>query len=317
MFDGEDFDGLPAVVLNPEGKIKGRSLPSVSSDSRQIAHIAMTELLDGNPASILFIEWFKPSMTWSSEKLSVCRDIAKMHGLKFAKTTPSPDDATNPASLERRISEALAKMPRPCGVFAVTDALGAAAVSAALKLGAEIPDDVLVASVDDDPEICENCSPTLSSVRPDFHKLGFTAASLLSEFLANPHLKPRKVNIPALGMIRRASSRHIRVYDRTVHAALEKIRLHACEGITPGDIAKEFDVTRRMAEIRFKAATGKTISDEILERRLSIACDYLQTGNSTIAAIANFCGWNSDIAFRKAFKSRFGISPRSWRTMQE
>ena len=68
-----------------------------------------------------------------------------------------------------------------------------------------------------------------------------------------------------------------------------------------------------MVELRFKSATGKTIGEAIIERRLAAACDYLAAGKSSISAIANFCGWKSDIAFRKAFKSRFGTSPLKWR----
>jgi transcriptional regulator GlxA family with amidase domain len=119
--------------------------------------------------------------------------------------------------------------------------------------------------------------------------------------------------VAPLGIVRRASSRQMRIYDSTVYEALEKIRLHACDGLQPSDIAKDFPVSRRMAEIRFKAATGKTIGDELLERRLAVACDYLREGRSSVAAIANFCGWNSDVAFRKAFKDRFGLSPLQWR----
>ena len=36
-------------------------------------------------------------------------------------------------------------------------------------------------------------------------------------------------------------------------------------------------------------------------------------GKLPVVAIANFCGWNSDVAFRKAFKDRFGLSPLQWR----
>jgi len=68
-----------------------------------------------------------------------------------------------------------------------------------------------------------------------------------------------------------------------------------------------------MAEMRFKAATGKAIGETIIERRLAAACSYLKEGETSIAAIANFCGWKSDIAFRKAFVSRFGVAPREWR----
>ena len=315
MFDGlETIDNTPpAVVMNPASAIRSGIRHSVTSDSRLIAKIAMSELLSSNPASLLFIEWFHPSFAWSCEKRNVFKTIAGMHGLPHEVCTPEPEDAANPAMLEKRIASAMSKMQRPCGVFAVTDMIGAAAVSAAASIGAEVPSVFSVVSVDDDPETCETCSPTLSSVRPDFNRLGFSAASLLADLIANPGLPEIRKEIPPVGIVRRGSSVHTRVYDKTVYAALEKIRLHACEGITPSEIAKSFDVSRRMAEIRFKAATGHTIGDEILERRLAAACDYLMRGVSSIPAIADFCGWNSDIAFRKAFRSRFGVSPLQWR----
>jgi len=316
MFNGVDFKGLPAVVMNPEKSICGQCLPSISSDSRLIAKLALSELLELNPSSLMFIEWFEPKIAWSSEKRAVCEEVARMHGVPLAVVTPAAGDDSNPTNLERRISEAIAEMPRPCGIFAVTDAIGAAATSAAARSGADMPGEIAVISVDDDPEICESCTPTLSSVRPDFHRLGFGAGRLLDEAMRNHGMTPRSQQVPPLGVVRRASSRRLRVYDRTVHAALERIRLHACEGLTPGDVAKDFDVSRRMAEMRFKSATGKTLGEEILERRLSVACDYLADGRTSVAAVANFCGWKSDIAFRKAFKSRFGVSPLRWRCQE-
>ena len=60
------------------------------------------------------------------------------------------------------------------------------------------------------------------------------------------------------------------------------------------------------------AATGRTIGEEILERRLAAACDLLKAGRNSVAAVAGFCGWNGDVAFRKAFKSRFGAAPLRW-----
>ncbi len=198
------------------------------------------------------------------------------------------------------------------GVFAATDVLGAAAISAATRLNARIPDEISVIAVDDDPEICENCSPTLTSVRPDFFQLGFSAGCLLHEAMLSS--KPVKsMTIPPPAVVRRASTTSTLTCDHNVHAALELIRIKACEGLTAADVADRFGLSRRMVEMRFKAATERTIGDMILERRFAAACEYLSHGASAISAIANFCGWNSDIAFRKAFKARFGVSPLKWR----
>ena len=192
----------------------------------------------------------------------------------------------------------------------MTDAVGAVALSAIGRLGLDVPGDAAVVAVDDDPEVCENCVPTLTSVRPDFHRLGFAAGALLRERIGGA--APRSVVVPPSGVARRASTHPLRRPDQKVAEALESIRLRACEGVRPAEIAAIVGGTRRSAELRFKAATGRTIGEEILERRLAAACDLLKAGRNSVAAVAGFCGWNGDVAFRKAFKSRFGVPPLRW-----
>ena len=313
MFAGADLNSIPTVVMNPAKAICSKSMPSVSSDSQTIAKTAISELLRLNPASLVFIEWLTPSLDWSKAKRKMAQEIAELHGLPFHVVTPTASDAIDSAHLVSSIANVLKSVPRPCGVFAVTDMIGAAAIAAADKMGARIPEDVAIVSVDDDPEICENCSPTLTSVRPDFYKLGFSAAQLLAKRMAGGCTDAESIFVPPLGIVRRASSQTLVIYDRKVRLALEEIRLKACEGISPKDIAAGFGTSRRMAEIRFKAATGMTIGEALLDRRLEAACTYLKDGKSSISAIANFCGWNSDIAFRKAFVSRYGLPPLKWR----
>ena len=312
MFDNAKFGKIPVVLMNPETSIRGHQHPSVSSDSEEIARLAVSELLELNPSSLVFIEWFDPSIVWSAVKRTAMEKITRMHGLPLTIITPTHKDADNPARLEKLIESAIAHLPRPCGIFAVTDMIGAAAASAASRLNMRIPDDIAIVSVDDDPEICENCVPSLSSVRPDFHQLGSSAARLLDDAMSGRCGHDTKIIVPPLGLVRRASTRTTKTYDRKVREALETIRLGACTGITPAKIAESFGLSRRMVELRFKAATGKTIGDAILDQRLSVACDYLKGGNTSISAIANFCGWNSALAFRKVFVSRFGVSPREW-----
>lgn len=308
----EDFGSLPVVFMTPEDEPSDRAAPAVASDSAAIAKLALGELLSLNPASLVFVEWYEPR-GWSTIKREAMRSIARMHGLPFAAIAPAPGDAEDSTRLERRIAEALTTLARPCGVFAATDAIGALVLSAAARIGADVPADIAVVAVDDDPEVCENCAPPLSSVRPDFHRLGFAAGALLREVIeGDAEAMRRRVVVAPLGLVRRASTRALRRPDRKVAEALERIRLHACDGLRPGEIADSFGASRRMAEMRFKAATGRTIGEEILQTRLSAACDYLLAGKTSVSAIANFCGWESDLAFRKVFKARFGAPPLRW-----
>ena len=55
------------------------------------------------------------------------------------------------------------------------------------------------------------------------------------------------------------------------------------------------------------------MTEALLDVRLLRASDYLKEGLS-VSAVANFCGWKSDITFRKAFKGKFGFLPTALRT---
>ncbi len=320
----EDFGNLPAVFMTPSAAPGGRPpAASVASDSRKIAETALSELLSTAPASLLFVDWFE-DCEWAAAKRKCTIRIAAMHGLPIRIVSPTRDEMEDAAALERRVSAALSLVPKPCGAFAVTDTLGAVVISAAAGMGLDVPGDVSVVAVDDDPEVCENTAPTLSSVRPDFHRLGFAAGTALMRLLrgagapdggaadAPRHYAGEQIVVPPAGIVRRASTRTTRRRDRMAERALELIRRKACEGLRPAEVAGVFGVSRRMAEIRFKAATGRTIGEEILETRLTAACDLLKAGRTSVGAIANFCGWSGDLAFRKAFKSRYGTPPLKW-----
>ena len=151
------------------------------------------------------------------------------------------------------------------------------------------------------------------------NELNFAVESRIKSSFQSKHLKIGISNEQLIGEILDLTEEKRKIVNLRfiVNKALELIRLKACEGLTPADAATLFGASRRSAELRFKAATGQTIGDAILAIRLKAACEYLANGTSSVAAIANFCGWKSDLAFRKAFKSRFGISPRQWKSNTE
>ena len=103
--------------------------------------------------------------------------------------------------------------------------------------------------------------------------------------------------------------------DAIANRAAELIRRRATRGLTPPEVLALFPGSPRLAEIRFKAAIGCSVRTAILNARLDLAKNYLASGDLSVAAIANFCGWKSDLAFRKSFKARFGHPPTGMRTM--
>ena len=78
-----------------------------------------------------------------------------------------------------------------------------------------------------------------------------------------------------------------------VLAALDLIRREACNGLKAKDVFACFPCSRRMAEIRFRAATGKSPLEAIQEIRRAKAEDLLKDPTRDRTAIANLCGYSS------------------------
>jgi AraC-like DNA-binding protein len=58
---------------------------------------------------------------------------------------------------------------------------------------------------------------------------------------------------------------------------------------------------------------GHTVLDEIIHVRLQAVMDMLARPEPPIGAIADFCGFGSQVELRIIFKKRMGMSLRQWR----
>ena len=94
-------------------------------------------------------------------------------------------------------------------------------------------------------------------------------------------------------LVRRSSTNRTKRIDREVLAALDLIRREACNGLKARDVLAAFTCTRRMAEIRFRTATGKSPLEAIQEIRRAKAEELLKDPTRDRTAIANLCGYSS------------------------
>jgi LacI family transcriptional regulator len=177
----------------------------------------------------------------------------------------------------------------------------------------DVPGDISVIGVDNDTDLCENARPQLSSVLLDFEHAGYRALEVLDEIIRDRAYGPVRETYPALGLVRRGSTlAGIGVPPRILDA-LAFIRDKACEGISASDVASRFHGSRRLAEMEFRRATGRSILEEIMRVRFEKAELLLRNGSRRLGGIAHLCGWKTENALRAAFLKRYGMSMRSWR----
>lgn len=308
------FSRLPVVYLDRDWKTlsytKGR-IGCVEHDPVSTARAAAKELLSLDCAAYAFVPNFVP-ISWSDSRERAFRAVLELHGKslsRFRFRQSVEDHATWHANLRRFLKG----LPKPCGVFAANDPVAETVLVACADIGCSVPDDIAVVGVDDHAAICENTMPTLSSVALDFTGAGRISARLLKELIHSPSETPSVRTFGVLGLTRRASTRRLLRSDSDVSKALEMIRVKACEGLRARDVLNGMECSRRLAELRFRSATGQSPLEAIHLRRLECAREMLANTERTVEAIANMCGYGSAVFLQKLFRQHLGTTPSEWR----
>lgn len=182
-------------------------------------------------------------------------------------------------------------------MFAANDSVAAGVIAACDHRHLNIPEDVAVLGVDNDESVCEALRPTLSSIATDIMSMRNESLKLLEQIISGNPLENRRMTVKPLGVVRRASTLRIQKSDPAVLAACELIRQRACDGLKARDVAATFPCGRRMAEIRFRAAIGHSILDEIRSvrrTRAEMALSPFRTQlRDEVAALCGYASWSS------------------------
>jgi LacI family transcriptional regulator len=214
---------------------------------------------------------------------------------------------------EKQMQQWLLELPKPCGIMAAFDFKAMQVLECCLKCNIKVPEEVAVIGVDNDEALCENTTPTLSSVLPDFEGGGYMAAELLDRQMRSTRYKPVTLTYGVKRIVHRQSSLHTSNPNWIALKAKEFIRLNACMDISVVDIARHLNISRRLADLRFREACGYTILDEIQNQRLERVCSLLRETHLSIGTIGERCGYLTETYLKVLFKKRFGMTMREYR----
>ena len=310
------FGDIPVVFFEHPVSRNAKDAIRVYNDSAATAASAAKELLSLDFENYAYVNWLSPA-SWDKIRQDEFKRLVSLYGRRCVAFKPTQTTANKVISA---IAGWLKTRPMPIGVFAANDRMAAHVASACKLLGLSVPNDVAIIGVDNDEEICEGQSPTLSSIELDYVAAGRIAAETLDAFMQgrggrSPNAMMR--SYPPGPVVRRESTRLFAKKDKAISAAVELIRKEACNGISALDVVATIPCSRRMAEIRFRAATGHSILEEILSVRMDMAKQLLsQHTPLPMDVIANRSGYKSLAAFSKAFHDKNGMPPTAWRRQQ-
>ena len=291
---------LPLVTISLPGR-PGRNVCSVHTDNRAIAKEAV-RILSGNRRFASYAYYpANGDPEWSETRGQHFMELASRISVRNAVRLTSDS-----------LVETLASLPRPMGLFAANDTYAVELIGACRKAGLSIPSDASVVGVDNEEFLCENTTPSLTSIYPDFENEGYTAISMVADMLAGKAV-PSRVACGLKQTVIRKSAMGERYAESIVNRAMSLINAKAASGLTVADVCTSLRMSRRLLDMRFKEVKGISPRDAIINRRLDVLRKLLKTSDDPIADICRKCGFGSENHPKKLFHQRLGMTMSAYR----
>jgi LacI family transcriptional regulator len=294
-------------------------VPYVATDNFKLVKLAYEHLIDAGLGNFaLFSLPEARENRWAQERENAFRRLMqrdRIEGEVFrgqGTSAPSWDEA-----LQEQIAW-LHSLPKPVGIIAVTDARARQLMQACLIAGIEVPEQVALIGIDNDPLARMLTRIPLSSVIQGAQEMGRAAAHLLDQAMHGVRLGDTRILVPPAGINVLASSKHEAVKHPHVMRARHFIRQFACQGIKTEQVADYVGISRSSLESHFRQELGCSVHDEILRLRLEAATSILERGECNLNDVALSCGFTSSQYMHSVFKRELGLTPRAYqdRAMQ-
>ena len=285
-------------------------LPRVISDHMALGALAAQHFLDRG-----FVNF-----AWYASGTSHVHDLRRQG---FAKTLRQAGfNLSNLSMLSN-----LARLPLPIAVLAFDESDAVHVIDACSRQKLDVPGDMAVLGIGNDPFLCENGNITISSVDQNLALAAHEACVLLETLMSRPgktkQSKQSKqsnnppILIPPAGVIPRASTETLAHPDPTIRAALVYIHRHLHKAFGAAETADAIGVQRSTLDHLFTSKVGHSIGREILNQRMLRAKRLLKGKTVRLNAIAKACGFCNASYLINTFKRETGLTPRAWRNHKD
>jgi len=300
--------GIPLVdltVSRPDVKV-----PRVTSDHREIGRLAARHFAE---RAFRHIAWF--STGWGHVHRLRYAGLAEGQAEKPRKWVVAdelPARRQNDwTSFVTWIQTKFAAAEKPLAVLAYDETDAARLLYGAKELGLNVPEELAILSIGNNPLVCENQSVPLSSIDQNLERGGYEAAALLDRLMRDEGRGT--ILIPPAGIVTRRSTDVIAVSNATVRRALAFVGQNLGKPIGSPQIAEALGVKRTELDLLFRTQLGHSVGEEVRRRRLAQVRLLLETTRRPVSEIARTTGYCTPSHLTNAFKSAFGQTPKAWR----
>ncbi len=305
---------FPWPVVSCGGSLDVSGLPSVTFDQELIGRCAAEHLLErgfrrfgyygleNTPFSQRRRDGFVKRVNESGATCSVLE-------------VPNYTNRRSPwVKWHKRLQDWLNSLEKPVGILAVHDPRASIVIDTCLEMELRVPEDVAVVGVENNEIVCRYASVPLTSVPPDYRRLGREAAAILDRLMLGEEVPKVPVALPPKPVVARKSTEIMAIDDPVVAKAVAYIQdNYDCE-ISVQALESLDDISRRNLERRFRKCLGRTPHQFLSEVRVEEAKRRLvENGAIRLEQLARRCGFTDTRHLRMTFRRLTGMSPAEYR----
>lgn len=294
--------GLPVVTIGPNPL----GVPAVMDDHAAIGRLAADYFLERRFTNVAFYHEYTHLRGYCFSQ-----QMDENH-LEVYSLIP-PHYESNWKERMAWVQAELQRFPKPLAVFCADDN-GASEILTLCQLsGLDVPLDVAILGVHNDPLICESVPVKLSSIDSNLQRQGYLAAQLLADLMAGKAVNSEPVAVAPAGVVSRRST-EIEAYESAeLIRVMDFIRHHFCEYLAIEDLVNLSGISRKQLFRLFQREIGKTPNAVITALRMEKAEQLLGDPELSIQEIAEQCGYSSYRVFHHRFSQFYGCSPGALR----
>ena len=306
------FSQKGIVAVAQDSRSRFSSIPNLTSDYIRTGNMAADFFLEKGFQNFAFCGYH--ATVWSDERCDGFRQRIEAAGYSDRFWAYTRMQLDTPWFYDSEpLSVWLKSLPRHTALFCCDDCLGNVVTEVCNCSDIRIPEDIAVLGVDNDITICNLSQPTLSSISLDTERGGYEVAALITEIMSHRKVQHQDVVIQPSTIVSRTSTNLFATDDPYILKALDYIHAHLDNPLSVDDVLKKLPLSRRLLELRFRAATGDSIYSYISRCRMELFASLLQDSESPISEIAIHLGVNNYGNLTRQFKAIKGCTPTEYR----
>ena len=115
----------------------------------------------------------------------------------------------------------------------------------------------------------------------------------------------------------RRALRGVQLKDFYIQEAINYMEHNYQRELSVEELADVCKLNRSYFSKLFRDSMGCPPQEFLIRLRLSKAAEQMQSTKASIGDISAACGYPNQLHFSRAFKKRYGVSPREWRTQNQ